>query len=675
MHRSIPVLALLVLALAGAAQAANVRLSTGTSTGNFFGNSIGLDFRDGRLVAAWADNSLAGNPDPPALDIAFTALGGANVNVTGLPLSQAGPSLAIDPTDPNRIVLAALDAAEGSNVSALRAFSRDGGATWTIVRGLPGNFGSFSPDVAFDAFGNCWLTLINDPTFGDPRVELFRSTDGGVTFTAVPLPNVAGLETVVSVAAGFGAVWLAYDGHDGARVRIGTLAAPVSPSGELGAFVEQSLGEGDTPDLALGPGGRVLIAFGRNQFATNPSVAARVDADGLGPAGFGPAVTVANVRGYPHSPTPRVAFDTASGRGYVVFREEQEPADEHVYLAFDDGSGWSPAIRLSDTATAQDRILPRVAVDPASGEVGAAWLDLRFGGADAIGEKRSAPATPAEPRQPLDLFATAVSRTQIDLRWTDTSNNETAFQVQRGIGNFNVPPEIIATLPAGTTSFSDTGLPEDSGFGYRVRAINGAGVSLWSNGAFAITLDTPPTAPSNLVAVGVSFQRIDLTWSPSDDADGYEIQQSTDAVTWTSLGRGNTGTSAMLFGLQPDTTYFFRVRGFNSGGDSPFSNVASARTVATPPLFPSALTATVISRSRIDLAWTDNSTSEDRFDIERSTDGRAFRLVASVGPNVTRYSDTERIRPSTTYTYRVRACAAAGCSLPSNAATATTPGR
>lgn len=665
MHRLIPVLALLVLVLSTAAQGANVRLSVGTSTGSFFGNSIGLDLRDGRLVAAWADNSLPGNPDPPASDVAFAALGGANVNVTGLTGSQGSPSLAIDPTDPQRLVLAAVDGTDP--LSTLRAFSRDSGATWTVVRGLPGNSGGYPPDVAFDAFGNAYLTLVHETTFLEPHIELYRSTDGGATFAQVPLPDVQGLENNPSVAAGFGSVWLAFGGHDGTNVRVGTLAAPVSSTGGLGAFTEQRLGDGDTPDLAVGPGGSALLVFGRNRFATNPSVAARVDADGLGPAGFGAAVTVANVAGYPHLPNPRAAIDPSSGRHYVVYQDEQQPGTEDVFLAFDDGAGWSAAIRVNDAVVSTLRLLPRVAVDPASGAVGVAWYDFRSGGAQLFADLRDSVAAPAVPRQPLDLAATAVSRTQIDLRWTDGSGNETAFQVERD-------GAVVATLPAGTTSFSDTGLAEDTAYVFRVRAVNGAGASLWSNSATATTLDTPPTAPTNLVAHGVSFMRIDLTWTGSDDADFYEIEISKDGVIF-AFHRRSFETTAMLFELEPDTTYFFRVRGINSGGASPYSNVASARTEATAPLAPSGLTATAVSSSRIDLAWTDGSTSEDRFDIERSTDGRAFRLVGSVGPNVTRFSDTTRVRPATSYTYRIRACNATACSLPSNSATATTPAR
>jgi hypothetical protein len=173
----------------------------------------------------------------------------------------------------------------------------------------------------------------------------------------------------------------------------------------------------------------------------------------------------------------------------------------------------------------------------------------------------------------------------------------------------------------------------------------------------------------------VSFQRIDLRWNPADDPDGYEIQQSLDGAAWTSLGRRtSTVTSAMLFGLEADTTYFFRVRAFNSGGDGPFSNVASARTEPTVPIAPTGLRATGASHSRIDLSWTDASPNETRFEIDRSTGGRAFKHVATAPENAVFFTDT-RLKARTTYSYRIRACNELGCSPPSNEATATTLGR
>jgi hypothetical protein len=259
-------LAVLGLLAATPATAANFQISAGTSSGSFLGDSIGLDFRSGTLLAAWTDNSdgLAGNPDRPSFDIGFARIVsgavGANVNVTATPLSQMGVSLAADPTNPDTLVAAALDGT--SEPSAMRAFSRDGGTSWTTVRGLPGNFGGFSPSVACDAFGNCFLALINDPDFFNPRLELSLSTDGGATFAPLPLPDLPGLQTSVSVTVGFGAVWLVFEGYDGSP-RIQTLAAPVTGRGEIGAFSVQTLPgttNGSRPDIALRPGGAAVVS-------------------------------------------------------------------------------------------------------------------------------------------------------------------------------------------------------------------------------------------------------------------------------------------------------------------------------------------------------------------------------------------------------------------------------
>lgn len=93
-----------------------------------------------------------------------------------------------------------------------------------------------------------------------------------------------------------------------------------------------------------------------------------------------------------------------------------------------------------------------------------------------------------------------------------------------------------------------------------------------------------------------------------------------------------------------------------------------------PANAPSALGATAVSPSQINLAWTDNSPDEDGFDVERCLGSACtnFAKIASVGLNVTTYSDTGR-SASTTYRYRVRAFNAGGASGPSNEAQATTP--
>jgi hypothetical protein len=91
------------------------------------------------------------------------------------------------------------------------------------------------------------------------------------------------------------------------------------------------------------------------------------------------------------------------------------------------------------------------------------------------------------------------------------------------------------------------------------------------------------------------------------------------------------------------------------------------------PAAPSGLTATAISRNRIDLSWQDNSSNETGFQIERSREGGAFSLIATTAAGATTYSNTSGLTPNKLYSYRVRAVNASGASAWSNVASARTP--
>ncbi|OPY66777.1 MAG: Thermophilic serine proteinase precursor [Syntrophorhabdaceae bacterium PtaU1.Bin034] len=106
-----------------------------------------------------------------------------------------------------------------------------------------------------------------------------------------------------------------------------------------------------------------------------------------------------------------------------------------------------------------------------------------------------------------------------------------------------------------------------------------------------------------------------------------------------------------------------------SGGRLNAYKALSSASLGTP----SGLSAIASSSSRIDLAWTDASSNESGFKIQRaSSSGGPFEVEWTVDANVTNYSDITAAS-STTYYYRVRSRNAVADSLPSNVATATTP--
>jgi Concanavalin A-like lectin/glucanases superfamily/GDSL-like Lipase/Acylhydrolase family len=90
-----------------------------------------------------------------------------------------------------------------------------------------------------------------------------------------------------------------------------------------------------------------------------------------------------------------------------------------------------------------------------------------------------------------------------------------------------------------------------------------------------------------------------------------------------------------------------------------------------PPPAPGAASATPVSATEIKVTWTDNSTNEGAFLIERSSDSTNFSLAGYTGGDSTNWMDTG-LAPATTYFYRIRARNAAGDSAYAGPVTATT---
>lgn len=98
---------------------------------------------------------------------------------------------------------------------------------------------------------------------------------------------------------------------------------------------------------------------------------------------------------------------------------------------------------------------------------------------------------PLPPAAPSDAFATAISYDRIDLIWSDNSNNETKFEIQRKRNYW----EGIASPVRDTILYNDTSkLYPKTKYYYRVRACNGGGCSNWSETTSATTFEkiSPP---------------------------------------------------------------------------------------------------------------------------------------------------------------------------------------
>jgi hypothetical protein len=141
---------------------------------------------------------------------------------------------------------------------------------------------------------------------------------------------------------------------------------------------------------------------------------------------------------------------------------------------------------------------------------------------------------PTIPAAPGGLAATAASSSAINLTWTDNSNNETGFDIERSTDNVNWAA--LAALGSNIQSYASTGLAASTGYYYRVRAKNSAGNSAYSNVASATTL-----------AAGSTTVTVDLR----DGLNGYAGTQDTYVAS--GVTGSNFGTAASVRADGADT--------------------------------------------------------------------------------------------------------------------------
>ena len=187
-----------------------------------------------------------------------------------------------------------------------------------------------------------------------------------------------------------------------------------------------------------------------------------------------------------------------------------------------------------------------------------------------------------------------MSSTRIDLAWTDNAGGAAGFRVERSPSG-SAAWEPVATVAAGTTVYTDTGLDPATAYDYRVRATTASGTSAPSNTATATTSagTTSPAAPTDLVATAGGVDRISLTWTDQAiDEEGYTLQRSrAGADAWSTVKQlGSNATGATDTGLQAATAYDYRVRAHHAGGTSAWSPVATATTASCTTLAAQTLT-------------------------------------------------------------------------------------
>jgi len=289
---------------------------------------------------------------------------------------------------------------------------------------------------------------------------------------------------------------------------------------------------------------------------------------------------------------------------------------------------------------------------------------------------QSAGATPlagistSAPAAPTGLSITASGHQSVTVKWKSVSGAGfysvwRSTLVNNGGGASNILSTIILCNTNTGISYTDTSPTDGSIYSYSVTATGAGGTSTNSAAIAGRALPPAPASPPiSLTGYFTSTTNITLNWTAVPGAVGYAIYRATSSGGPYTFLQSITETTYTDYGLNPVSTYYYRVVAVNAAGIS---------TNATDPVngqqpAPASLSA-VATNAQVTLTWP-ATTGATSYTILRGTNSAMVTNILVTGYAGTAYTNTGLIN-GTTYYYVVTATGGGGTSGNSPEASAT----
>ena len=279
-----------------------------------------------------------------------------------------------------------------------------------------------------------------------------------------------------------------------------------------------------------------------------------------------------------------------------------------------------------------------------------------------------APDAPAIPAAPRVTIGNSSASGKPQLTWAAV-DGAAKYEIYRSTQQ-STGYSLLGTTTS--TSYVNTGAAVGTTYYYKVRAVNSAGTSAYSNIVSGRAKAAIPAAPRVTIGNSSASGKPQLTWAAVDGAAKYEIYRSTQQSTGFTLLGTTTSTNYVNTGAAVGTTYYYKVRALNvDGAAGAYSSTVSGAAKAVAPAAPT-VTMTYSDGGKPKLTWSAVSGAASYRVYRSESRGTGYSLLGTT--TSTSYVNTGAA-VGKTYYYRVKAVNSAGTSAYSNivSGTARTP--
>ena len=210
-----------------------------------------------------------------------------------------------------------------------------------------------------------------------------------------------------------------------------------------------------------------------------------------------------------------------------------------------------------------------------------------------------------------------------------------------------------------STSYVNTGAAVGKTYYYRVKAVNSAGTSAYSNIVSGTARTPAPAAPVLKGGTSSASGKPQLTWAAVDGAAKYDVYRSNSANGTFSKVGSTDKTTYVNTGAVQGVTYFYKIRAVGASGASGFSNTVAihvAGVVKAPAAV--ALSGIKADAAGITVTWKTTANADTYNVLRRDASNTAWKVIAR-GVSGTSYKDTTVAR-GVMYSYTVQGVAADG---------------